>query len=198
MEDLDHVVAHKLNDIGVRLARQGKEETALALFEEAIQLEPDYALAYYNLGNSLINLGQPAEAMEAYGSAIQCGETDVTALSLVDKGNIFLGWNRNQEALSSFNEAIRLDPQSALAYNGKGIALQELIQYQEALSAFDEAIRLAPQDSSLHFNKGNLLYDRGQYKEAVQEYDIALRLNPHDPDISRNRELALKKAKRWW
>jgi tetratricopeptide (TPR) repeat protein len=198
MDDLDHAVAHKLNDIGVRLGREGKEEAALALFEEAIQLEPDYALAYYNLGNSLVKLGQPAEAMEAYDSAIECGEADVTVMSLVDKGNIFLGWNRNQEALSAFNEAIRLDPQSALAYNGKGNALQELRQYQEAVSAFDEAIRLNPQDSGFHFNKGNLLYDRGQYKEAVQEYDIALRLNPQDTDISRNRELALKKAKRWW
>jgi tetratricopeptide (TPR) repeat protein len=66
------------------------------------------------------------------------------------------------------------------------------------VSAFDEAIRLDPQDSSAHFNKGNLLYDRGRYKEAVQEYDIALRLNPQDTDISYNRDLALKKAKRWW
>ncbi len=83
----DHEVAHALNDIGVRLGRQGKEEAALAVFEEAIQLEPDYALAYYNLGNTLNNLGQPAEAMEAYDSAIECGETDITVMSLVDKGN---------------------------------------------------------------------------------------------------------------
>ncbi|SRR6266487_1233250 len=194
----DHEVAHALNDIGVHLGRRGKEEAALAVFEEAIELDPQYALAYYNMGNSLNILGQPTEAMKAYDSAIQYGDTGVTVLSLIDKGNIFLGWKRYPEALSTFNEAIRLNPQEALAYNGKGNALQYLRQYQEAVSAFDEAIRLDPQDSSLHFNKGNLLYDRGQYKESVQEYDIALRLNPQDTNITYNRELALKKAKRWW
>lgn len=194
----DHDVAHHLNDIGVGLARSGKAEAALAVFEEAIQADPHYALAYYNKGMSLVDLGRPTEAMKAYDSAIQCGVTGVTVMSLIDKGNIFLNWKRYQEALSTFNEAIRLDPQEALAYNGKGNALQELRQYQEALSAFNEAIRLEPQEVSAHFNKGNLLYDRGQYKEAIQEYDIALRLSPQDPGISRNRDLALKKLKRWW
>jgi tetratricopeptide (TPR) repeat protein len=193
----DHEVAYALNDIGVRLARMGKEEAALAVFEEAIELEP-HALAYYNMGNTLNNLGQPAEAMKAYDSAIQYGDTAVTVVSLIDKGNILLSWKRFQEALSVFDEAIRLNPQEALAYNGKGNALQYLRQYQEALSAFDEAIRLNPQDFTPHFNKGNLLYDRGQYKEAIQEYDIALRLNPQYTDISQNRDLALKKLKRWW
>jgi len=160
----DHEVGHALNDIGVRLGRSGKEEAALAVFEESIELEPQYALAYYNMGNTLNNLGQPAEAMKAYDSAIQYGDTGVTVMSLIDKGNILLNWERYQEALSAFNEAIRLDPQ----------------------------------EISAHFNKGNLLYDRGQYKEAIQEYDIALRLNPQDPNIAQNRNLALKKLKKWW
>ncbi|SRR6266487_1112709 len=194
----DHEVGHALNDIGVRLGRSGKEEAALAVFEESIELEPQYALAYYNMGNTLNNLGQPAEAMKAYDSAIQYGDTGVIVISLIDKGNIFLSWKRYQEALSTFNEALRLDPQDALAYNGKGNALQYLRRYQEAVSAFDEAIRLDPQNFTPHYNKGNLFYDRGQYKEAVQEYDIALRLNPQDSGISYNRDLALKKLKRWW
>src|SRR5713101_8319115 len=115
----DHDVAHALNDIGVRLGRRGKEEAALAVFEEAIQLDPQYALAYYNMGNALVNLGQPAEAMKTYDSAIQCGDTGVTVMCLIDKGNILLNWQRYQEALSAFNEAIRLNPQETLAYNGK-------------------------------------------------------------------------------
>src|SRR6266496_1298802 len=160
----DHEVGHALNDIGVRLGRSGKEEAALAVFEESIELEPQYALAYYNMGNTLNNLGQPAEAMKAYDSAIQYGDTGVIVISLIDKGNIFLSWKR----------------------------------YQEAVSTFDEAIRLDPQNFTPHYNKGNLFYDRGQYKEAVQEYDIALRLNPQDSGISYNRDLALKKLKRWW
>jgi tetratricopeptide (TPR) repeat protein len=86
----DHDVAHALNDIGVGLARSGKEEAALAVFEAAIQAYPQYALAYYNKGNSLVNLGQPTEAMKAYDSAIQYGDTGVTVMSLVDKGNILL------------------------------------------------------------------------------------------------------------
>src|SRR5579864_5974673 len=59
----------------------------------------------------------------------------------LDEGHIFRNLRRYQEALAAFEQAIRLDSNSAIAYAGKGHTLYDLKRYQEALIAFEQAIR---------------------------------------------------------
>ena len=48
-----------------------------------------------------------------------------------------------EEALTAYEQAIRLDPNFANAYNNKGIALNDLKRYKEADQAFEKARQLA-------------------------------------------------------
>ena len=48
------------------------------------------------------------------------------------------------EAIKAYDEAIRLDPKYADAWNNKGTALNNQGKYDEAIKAYDEAIRLDP------------------------------------------------------
>ncbi len=59
-------------------------------------------------------------------------------------GSIYLNTKRYQEALLAFEQAIQLDPNDAVIYNGKGLALSNLNRYGEALAAYEQAIRLDP------------------------------------------------------
>ena len=52
---------------------------------------------------------------------------------------------RWEEAMAEYDEAIRLDPQLALAYNNRGVAYKNLGKHQRAIEDFDAAIRLDPQ-----------------------------------------------------
>lgn len=56
---------------GVRLQREKKNVEAVARFNEAVRLKPDYAMAYFDLGQSLQSLGRYSEAIAAYDSAIR-------------------------------------------------------------------------------------------------------------------------------
>src|SRR6266699_1091567 len=47
---------------------------------------------------------------------------------------------RYEKALAAYELALRLDPDDALAYNGKGNALDDLNRYEEALVAYEQAI----------------------------------------------------------
>ena len=86
-----------------------------------------------------------------------------------------------EEALFAFNEAIRLNLSSAVAYIGKGAALSELKRYEEALVALDEAIRLAPNDAIVYNYRGEALFGLKRYKEALATLNQAIQLAPSIP-----------------
>jgi tetratricopeptide (TPR) repeat protein len=54
---------------GIRLLNAGDVDTAIAQFQQAIKLTPDYAPAYYQLGRALQRLGKTAEAEQAFVKA---------------------------------------------------------------------------------------------------------------------------------
>ena len=94
------------------------------------------------------------------------------------KGNQLGNLGRYEEALSAYEEAIRLKPDYDYAWNGKGNQLGNLGRYEEALSAYEEAIRLKPNNEVGWTGKGNQLGNLGRYEEALSAYEEAIRLKP--------------------
>ncbi len=97
----------------------------------------------------------------------------------MQEGNTLRDLKRYQEALSAYEQAIRLDPNDAYAYRCKGDALYDLKHYQEALAAYEQAIRLDPNFAQAYNGKGTALYDLKRYQEALAAYEQAIRLNPN-------------------
>ncbi len=82
------------------------------------------------------------------------------------------------EAVSQFQEAIRLQPGYAYAHNNLGVALFEQGQTGKAISQYQEAIRLKRDYAQAYFNLGVALFSKGQTDEAISQYQEAIRLNP--------------------
>ena len=57
------------NNLGGALHDQGKLEEAIAAYRAAVQIKPDYAMAYYNLGLALKARRKPAEAVAEFRKA---------------------------------------------------------------------------------------------------------------------------------
>ena len=64
---------------GLALGEQGKYDEAMEAFDEAISLNPNYALAWYNKGVVLDNQGKYGEAIQAYNEAIRLDPNDADA-----------------------------------------------------------------------------------------------------------------------
>src|SRR6266699_748821 len=94
----------------------------------------------------------------------------------MQEGDTLRGLKRYQEALAAYEQAIRLDPNLALAYNDKGDALYDLKRYQEALAAYEQAIHLSPNYALAYHNKSLALSALGKKKEAQQAHEMARRL----------------------
>jgi tetratricopeptide (TPR) repeat protein len=60
----------------------------------------------------------------------------------LEEGNALYDLKRNEEALAAYEQAIRLDPNYANAYHGKGVALNALKRNEEADQTFEKARQL--------------------------------------------------------
>ena len=106
-------------------------------------------------------------------------------------GTAFYQQGRISEAISQFQEAIRLKLDYANAYNNLGAAFAKKSQTDEAIRQFQEAIRLEPDHPLAHYNLGNALLLKGQTDEAITQYQEAIRLNPNHAEAHYNLGTAL-------
>src|SRR5579871_6471088 len=76
-----------------------------------------------------------------------------TAEQWVEEGLILQEAKRHEEALAAFEQAIKVNPNLAWAYNCKSWALADLERYEEALTAAEHAIQLNPNYAGAYDNK---------------------------------------------
>ncbi|MBN3925300.1 serine/threonine-protein kinase [Nostoc sp. NMS4] len=93
-------------------------------------------------------------------------------------------------AVEDFNQAIKLNPRNALAYNRRGDAYYRLGDYEQAQADSSQAILLNPQDANAYFDRGFAFSELSKYKEAIADYTQAIKLNSKDAYVYYGRGLA--------
>jgi len=161
-------------DQGVFFQQQGQHEEAIAEYDEAIHLDPQYVDAYTNRGIAHQNLGQHERAIQDYDAAIRLNSRDPLAYS--NRGSVYHALGQFQRAIQDYDEAIRLDPRLAGAYGNRGGAYLILGQFERAIKEFDEAIRLDPQLAGAYANRGIAYTLNGNDVEARQDIERAVEL----------------------
>lgn len=81
---------------------------------------------------------------------------------------------RLEEALESFDEAIKIASDSAACWFNRSIALSELGRLEEALASVDRSLSIRPDDADVLCGHGFVLLKLGKYEEAIASYDRAL------------------------
>ena len=70
--------------------------------------------------------------------------TPDNATAYSNRGNAKVRLGQNEDAITDYNKAIRLDPDNATTYSNRGNAKVHLGRYEDALADHDQAIRLGP------------------------------------------------------
>jgi tetratricopeptide (TPR) repeat protein len=96
------------------------------------------------------------------------------------------------EATNNYDEAIRLNPQSAEAYYKRGLEYQKLGQQEPAIADFDKAIRIDPQFAKAYCNRGYAYLNKEQYDLAIADCTKAAKLDPKDAVARLNLGVAYK------
>jgi tetratricopeptide (TPR) repeat protein len=170
----ENAMAHLL--CGNALVGQGKHAEAIAYYDEAIILEPDFALAYHNWGAVLADQGKNAEAISVYQKAI-CLDPKF-ALAYAGWGNALMNQGKNAEAIPLYQRATTLDTKLAPAYNNWGLALANQGKNAKAISLYQKAATVDPKLAPAYYNWGNALASQEKNAEAAPLYEKATTLDP--------------------
>ena len=135
--------AAELVNRGVELAKSGDNAGAMTLYRRALELEPDDAIAHYDLGLALERSGDLDAAIESFRRALELEKNDAheSALAgcLVNRGVEHDKAGRHQPALADYDAAIALRPESWRAHYNRGITLEQLGKRDEARAAYEKA-----------------------------------------------------------
>ena len=97
-----------------------------------------------------------------------------TAVVHSDLGAEAVSAGRAQDAMKSYDEALKYDPDLAEAHLGKGVVYELAFgKLDEAEAEYRKAILLKPTLAEAHNNLGQLLARTGRLEEAVKEFDVA-------------------------
>lgn len=100
--------------------------------------------------------------------------------TLTEQGMGFYGLGRYERALECPNEAIRINPNYAKAWNMKGMALAALGKHNEALNCFNKATELVPSYSDAWYNKATSLRELGRNIDADTAFSQAKELGKRE------------------
>lgn len=162
-----HVDAAHL--LAVAQAAQGKLDAALASYDRALRLRPDFPEALSNRGSTLERLGRFEDALASYDRALALRPDFVDAL--YNRGNVLRALGRHADAVASYDRAIVLRPNHADAHNNRGQALRDLMRYDEALKSYDAALAAQPQHAMAHCNAAALRLLMGDFERGWAHYE---------------------------
>lgn len=109
------------------------------------------------------------------------------AKALIFRGFAYRSKGDYDRAIHDFDQAIRLKPDFANAFNNQGIAYDYEGDYDRAIQDFDQAIRLQPDYADAFNNRGLVYGEKGNYDRAIQDLDQAIRLRPAYAEALDNR-----------
>jgi tetratricopeptide (TPR) repeat protein len=209
----DEEPAGDLVNRGIKKAKDGDLDGAIADFDRAIKADPKNDAPYYNRAQAKRLKNDTAGAIADYTHAIELGSTNPAAYN--NRGNARVETNDRDGAIADYTRAIELKPDYARAYYNRAVLKKEKGDKAGAAADFKRARQLDPQlvsegssaDSIDHgiakgnekespasvedfFNRAGVKKAAGDLDGAIADYDRAIQLDPKDAAIYNNRGLA--------
>jgi tetratricopeptide (TPR) repeat protein len=165
------------------------------LFEQAIAVTENNAVAHVNLGFAAFQEGRMREVLDHYAKAVRINpnmadQAQALALRLADLG-------RTQEAIAFYTLILRANADHIPARYGLANALVKLGRFDDAIGHYRAALKLDPRRAEVHNNLGFALAAQQRFKEAIEHYEKALQLRPQFADAHNNMAVALEHLERY-
>ena len=132
---------------------------------------------YIEAGLRLLDDSEYESAIAMFDSAINLGLGDLAAVYLA-KAEAQAALDRWDDAITSVNSALELEPYLADAYNQRGAIRRAQRQVQQAINDHTMAIHIEPDYADAHFQRALAHEARRHYADAEADLTRALKLDP--------------------
>jgi len=154
-----------------------------------VAVQPPLAGDPFVEGQALLKREAYADAVPYFSKAI-AAQPDYRAY--IGRAGAYQHLERLEEAIGDYSQAIRLKPDSALAYHERGICLARLKQDDRAFTDYNRALELGPANPITWNGRGVIYLHRKEYQKAIADFTEAIRLRPAFPQAFKNRAAAEK------
>jgi tetratricopeptide (TPR) repeat protein len=173
----------------------GRNAEAAIHYLRAVELNPRFAEAWYNLGVArmlLRDLGKSRVSFEQ-AIALKPGYAEAhnnLAILMQAAGQI-------EDALAHYREAAHLQPQFLEPQYNLGLVLQEYQQYEECAATYERLLKRKHDHVDARNNLANVLLELSRPEEAMRAYEQVVRLDPRHPEANWNLGLAQLQMGEW-
>lgn len=158
-------------NLGKALAKKGEWEEAIASYQKAIELAPQWEEVRQYLADAENKLNETKVNGKMENEA-----GDESTMPHYKLGKMLAKEGEWEEAIASYRKAIEVEPNFADVYHSLGDALVEAGEKEEAIRVYQKAIEIEPNLWEVHHKLGNLLQEVGQFDEAVGAYNKSIEL----------------------
>jgi Flp pilus assembly protein TadD len=160
---------------GIAKYNLGKKQEAIADYDLAIKIDPNYSYAYNYRGIAKYDLGKKQEAIADYDRAIKLNSKYYDAY--YNRGSAKYDLDKKQEGIADYDLAIKLDPKDSAPYDyERGRVKSHLRKNKEEIAVCDWLIKIDPKDSAAYYKRGLAKSNLGKNEEAKVDYQESARL----------------------
>ncbi len=167
-----------LNGLGTVYLDQSRPDKARIFFEKAVNLNPSFLPACYNLAWLKQRENDHKGAIDIYKSMLE--KRPDYGLSWNNLGVAYRETGDSDKALDCFEKAVQFAPGMAEAWNNLGVAQDEFNLSEKASKSYLKALEIWPDYTSAHFNLGLSLQKLKRFNEAENHYNKVLEVRPND------------------
>lgn len=135
---------------GALLLREKQHEQALAHFNAALELWPQYADAHWSKARTLVEMRRYADAITHYQYAISCNPKLI--LAYIGLSHLLSEQGEVERAIGILQNGAKVNPDNAMIFNNLGAALAKAGRIQEAAGALERSLQLDPTNQIARFN----------------------------------------------
>jgi tetratricopeptide (TPR) repeat protein len=164
---------------GIEQLQKQAYSDAIAVFNRALQIQPDYAEVRYERAIARLNLGDIQGAIE----------DSQEAAKLFFDGDDLAGYKKALARINEINQSAvsPLPPPKPQTHNleecyQQGLDYNKQESYQEAIASFEGALKLAPNHAGAYCYRGFAYFCLGNYQQASEDCDRALKIDSNYAD----------------
>ena len=172
------------------LHQAGELAGAIACYQRALGLQPDYVPALGNLGNALNSQGKYSEAIACYEQLLSFHPNDAMAYNNIALAKKSLG--ELLAAISCLQKAVAIQPGSSEILCNLGSALRDNGELEKAVECYLKALAVQADHVEARNNLGVAFARMGELDRAITNYRQVIAIQPDHGSAYNNLGVALK------
>ncbi len=166
--------ALKSYSMGITVGREKGDAPSIPFLKRAIELDPNFPMAYAGLSISYANLGQSSLAIEYATKAYELRDRVTEREKLRITADYFRATGQLEKETQTYELWIANYPHDAVPYNNLGANYAFMGRYEKCLAEAQETLRIEPDDITNNANLGEVYLFLNRLDDAKATFDQAL------------------------